>query len=600
MNQIRNLAAVVAVGGLLLSACSDGDVGGNAEDGGADSGAATAKGGTLKLAGPEEIGNLDPAAAYGPADLHMQRAINRGLLGYLATQDKEQSIAVQADVATEVPTEANGGVSADGLTYTFTIRPGVAWNAPSGKRNVVAGDVVRGVKRICNPKQGSPVIGYFTDTIAGLESYCESFAGVAPTVEAMKAYMAVHEISGVQAPDDSTVVFTLTQPASDFLALVALGSFLAPQPEEYLEYIPDSPELRQNTVSSGPYEITEYVPGQSFTLGRNPAWEPDSDPLRKAYVDAVEITAGQDNAAISQQIRAGTVDMQWGDASTPTAEIPALVAAKDPRLVIGGGGTLLPYLTFNFMSPNNGGAFNKLEVRQAFNYAVNKAAVIQSLGGSDVAKVTGQILPPEILGYQETNPYQTEGDKGDPEKAKQLLAAAGFPNGLTVKMPFREDGAYPNIATVLQQDLAKVGITLELQSMSRNTFYQEYLQNPDASMRGEWDVAPVGWTPDYLGNAARGFFKPLLDGRIFSKGSPNYGNYNNDELNVAIDSALATSDPAVAAQRWAEADVIASKDAAWVPIGRTLFSTVHGDRVQNFVFVAGWHNGDMTNVGVEG
>jgi peptide/nickel transport system substrate-binding protein len=584
-------AGLLVAASLGLAGCSssgDSDAGGGSGD--------LKKGGTLRLAGPEEIGNLDPATGYGPADLAMQHAINRGLFGYPTTKDEQQAITVAPDLATEVPTVDNGGISADGLTYTITLRQGAKWHAPDGDRDVVAGDVVLGVKRICNPQLGSPVLSYFTDTIAGLTEYCDGFAKVEPTVEAIRDYIENNDISGVQAPDDQTVVFTLTQPASDFLSLLALGSFTAPQPEEYLDYLPDSPEMRANTVSDGPYVISEYKPGQSFTLERNPAWDPETDPLRKAYVDRIEIQAGQDDSAISQQIQAGTIDMQWGDAVTPTSEVPGLRASNDDRLVVAGGGTLLPYLTFNFLSPNNGGALNDLKVRQALNYAVNKAAIIKVLGGPEVAEVTGQILPPVINGYEEIDPYETPDDEGDTEKAKQLLAEAGFPNGITLKMLYRDDSAYPDIATVLQQDLAKAGITLEMKSMSRNTFYQNYLQNPDATKRGEWDIAPVGWTPDYLGNAARGFFVPLLDGRKFAKGSPNYGDYNNDELNTVIDQALATTDPDEAATIWAQADEIASQDAAWVPIARTQVATLHSSRVANFVYVPGWHNGDMTNV----
>jgi peptide/nickel transport system substrate-binding protein len=597
--QVGSLVAA----GAALAAC--GSTGGGTGNGAATSAAATGggapaggTGGTLKLAGPSEIGNLDPAVAYGPADIHMQRAINRALFGYPSTSDSAAAITVTADIATEIPTVANGGISADGKTYTIKLKSGVKWHAPSGDRPVVAGDVVRGLKRICNPKLGSPVLSYFTLTIAGLQEFYDGFTKVDPTVEAMKAYMDANEISGVKAKDDSTVVFTLIQPASDFLAILALSSFAAPQPVEYNDYLPDSPEMRQHTISNGPYVITTYVQGQSFTLNRNPAWDAATDPLRKAYVDEIQIQGGQEDSAISQQIKAGTIDLQWGDAVTPSSEVPGLINVKDARLVIGGAGTILPYLTFNYQTSNNNKALTNLKVRTALNYAVNKAAVVQALGGSALAQMTGQILPPEIVGYQPTDPFATPEGKGDTEKAKQLLAEAGFADGLTLKMPYRNDGAYPNIATVIQQDLAKAGITLQMTPMTRNTFYQQYLQNPDATKNGAWDIAPVGWTPDYLGNAARGFFVPLLDGRTYAKGSPNYGGYNNDELNKLIDKALATIDPDEAAKIWAQADVLASADAAWVPIARTQVPTLHANQVDGFAFVPIWHNGDMTNVSV--
>ena len=188
-------------------------------------------------------------------------------------------------------------------------------------------------------------------------------------------------MSGVTAVDDSTVQFTLTQPASDFINILALMRFAAPQPVEYLDYLADSPDLRQNIIENGPYQITEYVPDQSYVLERNPNWDPDTDDLREAYVDRIEITLGQESESVFQQIIAGTVDMQWGETTVPTPEIPALLANEDDRLVIEGAGSINPYLAINTLSPNADGAFANPLVRQALNFAVDRQAVQQILGG---------------------------------------------------------------------------------------------------------------------------------------------------------------------------------------------------------------------------
>ena len=231
------------------------------------------------------------------------------------------------DLAVEIPTQENGGISADGLTYTIALRPGVMWNVDE-PRPVVAGDVVRGIKRMCNPVQGSAARDYYLNTIAGLREFCDGFAEVAPEIEPIRAYIEDNEVSGVTAVDDSTVQFTLTQPASDFINILALMRFAAPQPVEYLDYLADSPDLRQNIIETGPYQITEYVPDQSYVLERNPNWDPDTDDLREAYVDRIEITLGQESESVFQQIIAGTVDMQWGETTVPTPEIPALLASR--------------------------------------------------------------------------------------------------------------------------------------------------------------------------------------------------------------------------------------------------------------------------------
>ena len=171
---------------------------------------------------------------------------------------------------------------------------------------------------MCNPVQGSAARPYYLDTIAGLGEFCEGFAEVAPEIEPIREYIESNDIAGVTAVDDQTVQFTLTQPASDFVYLLALFRFVAPQPVEYLDYLADSPDLRQNIIENGPYQVVEYVPDQSYVLERNPNWDPETDDLREAYVDRIEITLGQENESVFQQIIAGTVDMQWGETTVPT------------------------------------------------------------------------------------------------------------------------------------------------------------------------------------------------------------------------------------------------------------------------------------------
>ena len=133
---------------------------------------------------------------------------------------------------------------------------------------------------MCNPVQGSAARQYYLDTIAGLGEFCDGFAEVAPEIEPIREYIESNEVAGVTAVDDQTVQFTLTQPASDFVYLLALFRFVAPQPVEYLDYLADSPDLRQNIIENGPYQVVEYVPDQSYVLERNPNWDPETDDLR--------------------------------------------------------------------------------------------------------------------------------------------------------------------------------------------------------------------------------------------------------------------------------------------------------------------------------
>lgn len=250
----------------------------------------------------------------------------------------------------------------------------------------------------------------------------------------------------------------------------------------------------------------------------------------------------------------------------------------------------------NFNSPNAQGALKKLEVRQALNYAVNKKNIIQILGGPDLFKPLGQILSPTITGYQEFDPYATPDSAGDPAKAKQMLADAGYPNGLDLIYLYRNKGKAPAIATTLQADLKKSGINLKLKQVPPADFYTQHLQKPSATKAGDWDLAGPGWNPDWQGNAARSFFVPLLDGRQCGEGSTNYACYNNPEVNKLIDQALAESDVDKASDLWHEADQKTMADAPWVPVTTGKNPLYHSKRVGNYNLFDFASNADITNV----
>jgi peptide/nickel transport system substrate-binding protein len=555
-------------------------------------------GGTLKLVGNADVDHLDTAGGYYTTTYTLERAFTRQLFTNPASTDPATAISVVPDVATEMPTAANGGLSADKKTYTIHIRPGVMWNT-SPARQVTAQDFVLGFKRLCNPTQsavGAP--GYYEGVIAGMTEYCNGFAKVKADVADFKSYMTGHDISGIKAVNDSTIQFTLVNPASDFPNILALP-FGSAAPVEYLNYLPDSAEFRQHTVSDGPYYIASYTPSQSYTLKPNPAWKQSADPVRHQYLSEIDVTMGLDEAAIQQQIAAGTADMEW-DTTVPTADVPQLKATKDPRLGIYANYDTNPFEVFNMQSPNNSGALGKVAVRQALEYAVDKTAIGKIYGGPSLNTPLDQVIPPGNVGYQQIDPYASPNGAGDPGKCKQLLAAAGYPKGLTLKDVYRTSGKHPDVFQSIQADFAKCGVTIQGQPVKASDFYGKYLSDPTAAKKGTWDIAEPGWVPDWYGNNARSVMEPLFDGRHYGPGSTDWGDYNNATVNKDIDTALTSTSPDEVQKAMHEADVQVMKDAAFIPFQTQSTPLFRSTRVHNAIELPSSINYDITNVWLSG
>ena len=293
-------------------------------------------------------------------------------------------------MATEVPTTANGGITNGGKTYTFHIKPGVDWNT-SPARQVTSADFVREFKAFFNPVSpvGNPV--YYKTTIAGLTAYANAETAYfakksnAPTAANITNFQNTHKISGITTPNTSTMQFTLIAPASDFLYMMAMP-FTSARPVEYDSYVPNSLQLDQHTISDGPYQISSYIPGKSITLVRNPAWKQSTDPIRHDYVASIVTTLGVTSAETQlSDMEAGTEDLPSPDTPINPASIPSLVASKVPNFVIWPNSDTFPYIVFNLRSPDANSAMQKLLVRQAVEYGLDKAAAVKAIGGPDVA-----------------------------------------------------------------------------------------------------------------------------------------------------------------------------------------------------------------------
>jgi peptide/nickel transport system substrate-binding protein len=585
----RRLAAVslAAVATLMLAACNSG---GGSPTGSGSAAATPVTGGTLNMLGAGDVDYMDPNITYYSVGYLNARMWARQLFTYPADPGGANTKPV-ADLATEIPTQDNGGISADGKTYTIKIRPGAQWNTTPA-RQVTAEDMVRGVKRTANPVQPFGGIPDFANLIVGYKAFADGFAKVAKTPAAIQAYIDKTPLPGVVAKDQTTVEFHLTQPATYFVDMLTLPAF-SPAPVEVLKYLPASTELGNNFPSDGPYKVDSWVPTKSISYSRNPAWNASTDPVRKAYVDKIVVNETVSQDSIQQQLQTGTptADLEW-DVAPPPSQLPALIAKKDPNLNLGPTASSNPYVVYNTASPNNNKALANPKVRQAISYAINRDHVLQVLGGPTLNPPLTHVLPDNILGSKQIDPYPYDADK-----AKQLLAEAGYPN-LTLKFLYRNasEGSSKAFQTI-QQDLSKAGITVVGVPSPNADFYVKYLQVPSVAKRGVWDLSLAGWGADWYGNAALSFFKPLFSGEpSFPPIGSNFGLYDSAQTNALIDQAekAATEDQAV--ELWAKADAQVMADAAFFPLTNPKQANYHAAQVNNAVYVPNLQMFDPTNV----
>jgi peptide/nickel transport system substrate-binding protein len=550
-------------------------------------------GGVLKLAGLKDLTHYDTNQAYEVRawGFHL-RATTRQMLSYPNVLDEKKANEPTPDLASEAPQ-----ISSDGLTYTFKIKNDVKW-APPTNREIVAGDFVRGIKRLCDPNGVSGGLSYFTATIAGMSEYCDNFAKIKKeSAPAVKDFLAANEISGLKATDDKTLVITLKQKAGDFTSMMATP-FTTPVPEEVLNYITDNAEFRKNLAgfASGPYMVESYTAKQSLKLVRNPNWKKDTDKLRAAYVDRIEFTLNAaSKESIQQQVEAGTLDM-YLRGNPPNAAAEKAERTKDPRLHVDKDGACEFYIAFNFHHTTPGGvAIQKKEVRQALNYAIDKTAIIKVLGGPRNGNPAGQILTPPLLGYKQIDPFATPGSKGDIPKAKTLLDGAGVKN---LKLDFIYDNTETNknIVQVVADKLKELNITINPIPKDDATVDTT---NPKSD---NWDLYYAGWCPDWNGNGARTFFTPLLSDpglkNYNAGGSYNYGGYDSPAVDTKVDQALAAS-PEDAANIWPDIDAAVMDDAPWIPIYTSNSVNYVATRVKGFVFFPFSTSADITNISVQ-
>ncbi len=575
----QRLAAltVVALAATGLAACGKSSSSGSSS---AASSNTPTPGGTLHVVAASGQDHFDPVSAYGTWDYMIERAYTRQLVSYpdvnttaLGDAGWLKDTTPAADVATVVPTTANGDITDNGTTYTFHIKPGVDWN---NGRQVTSQDFLREYKAFANPIAPVGNSGYFISTITGFAGYFNAetkyFGNKAhkPTAVNIANYQNTHAISGITTPNSSTIVFHLTQPAGDFLDILAMP-FNSARPVEYDGYLPDSNQMREHMMSDGPYNITSYTPGKQVVLTRNKFWKQSTDPLRHQWVNSIVITLGQTNATTQvDELKAttngsGSPEDLMMDTSFPPDLIAGMLASKNPNFKLWPWSNTNPYVVFNLRSPDSGGAMGKLKVRQAMEFAINKSAVQKLFGGPAVAKVINTAIPPGNVGYQPITLYNTPNNQGNASKCKTLLSQAGYPHGVTLTDLYINDSVNTALFQSVQASFAACGIKLQGKSEPISSYFVTLGNAPQNNKPSQWDVAQPAWIPDYFGDNGRTTVQPFFQTDC-ALNTINYGCYSNKTVDSDIAKALKAPNATAAAPLWHQVDLIAQQDAVMIPL----------------------------------
>lgn len=557
-------------------------------------------GGTLNEVGVSDVKVLDYDLAYYSTDDQQMRLTERSLYNWGNTP--ATAITPEPDLATAAPVATNGG-----KTVSVTIRSGVMWDS-TPPRAVTAADVVRGIKRACNPSaENFGGMADFESTIVGLTAFCNGYPKAsANNAAVMKKYIEGTNVSGITVKGN-TITFQLTQPSAWLVGAMTLAPFTA-TPIEAENALPGTPGVYNNLLSDGPYKISSYIPKKSITFVRNPVWSASTDPLRHAYVNQINVDETGDQTTIYQQIQTNSpaLGLTWDSLAPPADYVGLESQVKSGSQDVGLYSTYSsnPYVVYNTVSPNNASALGKAAVRQALSYGLDRSQLTKTLGGPDVVPPLTHILPPGIDGAQDV-PANYDPYAYSQSKAESMLAAAGYTSShkLTLKFLYRSDSQgqvrlFENMQAQWDAlgDVNVVGIPT-----NQSDFYGKYLTvttSPTPAQTGAWDIAIAGWSPDWYGNSAVSFFNPLYSspGGFPANGGSNFGYFSDPTVNSLITQALNQPTEAQADPIWAKADEAVMSAAAIYPITDDNEYAVHASYVHNAVYIPVTQQFDAANV----
>jgi peptide/nickel transport system substrate-binding protein len=524
------------------------------------------KGGTITVLSAGDVDHIDPGEAYYSFSYEITYATQRPLLAY-----KPGSVAAVPDLAARMPTVSNGG-----RTVTVHIRKGVRFSPPVN-REVTSADVKYAIER-----------GFDTSVANG---YVSAYFGDLVGAPAKPAHR-VPSISGIETPNRTTLVFKLRHPSGTFIGALGLP-VTAPVPAGYARKY-DAKTLSDyglHQVATGPYMIKNnksgsingigYQPNKLIELVRNPNWSAKTS-WRPAYANEILFKEGFDDPTVmTRQILSGSGDVN-GDTPPPPAELRTIMASsqKSQLYFTPTGGSR--YIALNTRKA----PFNKLDVRKAVAYVLDRNAMRLTRGGPVDGRIATHFIDPSFKnkGFTQAggfafNPFPSGNFAGNVAKAKSMMRQAGYSTGMYTGPELTQvaDNTPPgsNTAQVVAADLAKIGIKVKTISVTHATMYTRFCNVP----KNEPAMCPnVGWLPDF--HEPQTILDVTFNGKnITPSNNSNWPLLNVPSINRAMDRAERIVDPDLRYAAWGKIDKTVTRTAAAIPWLWEQYPTLFSSRV---------------------
>jgi len=426
--------ALVALLALALGLAACGGSSGSSTTGGGAASGTPVKGGTLTVSYQGEPTGLDPAIAWENESFAIERLTYQTFLTY-ASKSGQAGTQLVPDLATQVPTAANGGISPDGKVYTFHLKKGIKF-APPISTEVTANDFKWSFERMMKAPL-APATFFYTG-IVGAQGFIDGKA---------------NNVSGYKVVDPYTVQITLAKPDGAFLMAMTLP-FTSVMSKAWCAKV--GKDIKRKPLGTGPYVITDWKPGQYITASKNTNWTQPTD----QWVDNMKFDFTANPSTQLLRLERGEVDLM-GD-TVPAADYVRTKADPNWSKYMLSGPQIAWYFTFMNVLEK---PFDNQKVRQAVNYAIDTPKIQKLLAGQ--GQSLNQIYPNGMPGYEAGKTFYTY----DPAKAKQLLAEAGYPNGFKTTFVTHNVDPFPKLAQAIQADLKAVGINAEIKQMDRATYW---------------------------------------------------------------------------------------------------------------------------------